>query len=165
MSKQNTENMGILEKRRIEAAIIKPIYEVMKRELGQEKAQSIIAEAIKQDAIRQGKTMAANTRSSSGKLLPTSIATLVAIQPLWTKEDALTIEPVSQSEEHLTYRVTRCRYAEMYREMGLEEIGYLLSCNRDLSFIEGYAPNITLERPHTLMQGDHYCDFHYQVKS
>lgn len=164
MGKQHNESMGILEKRRIEASIIKPIYEVMKRELGQTKAQALIAEAIKNDAINQGREMANNTRTTSGEPLPTSIATLVAIQPLWTKEDALQIEPISQSESHLEYRVTRCRYAEMYHEMGLAEIGYLLSCNRDLSFIEGYAPQISLDRPHTLMQGDHYCDFHYQTQ-
>ena len=52
----------------------------------------------------------------------------------------------------------------MYKEMGLEEIGFLLSCNRDSKFIEGYAPNVSLSRPHTVMNGDGFCDFRYRLQ-
>lgn len=48
--------------------------------------------------------------------------------------------------------------------MGLEEIGFLLSCNRDSKFIEGYAPNVSLSRPHTVMNGDGFCDFRYRLQ-
>lgn len=41
------EPLGILARRRIEAEIIKPIYEIMKREFGLERAQAVIAEAVR----------------------------------------------------------------------------------------------------------------------
>ena len=53
------------------------------------------------------------------------------------------------------------RYAEMYRSMGLGEIGHLLSCQRDGSFCEGYDPKLKFARTQTLMQGASHCDFHY----
>lgn len=74
------------------------------------------------------------------------------------------IEVLDNTHDKYSYNVHRCRYAEMYKEMGLEEIGFLLSCNRDSKFIEGYAPNIKLTRPHTVMNGDGFCDFRYQLK-
>ncbi len=151
------QEIGILQRRRIEAEIIKPLYEILKRELGLEPAQRIIAEAINASAIQAGKEMAAKEAGD------TSIKTFIAIQHLWTKDDALEYEVVSQGKDHYDYNVTQCRYAQMYKEMGLEEIGFLLSCNRDSKFIEGYAPQITLERPHTLMQGHSHCDFRYRL--
>jgi hypothetical protein len=67
------------------------------------------------------------------------------------------------TDERFDFDVTRCRYAEMYREMGLEAIGDLLSCNRDGTFVEGYNPDITMEREHTIMQGHGRCTFRYRL--
>ena len=49
----------------------------------------------------------------------------------------------------------------MYRDMGLAEIGTLLSCVRDQEFIEGYDPTIAMTRTQTLMEGASHCDFRY----
>ena len=49
----------------------------------------------------------------------------------WTRGGALEIEVPEASDERFDFNVTRCRYAEMYREMGPGGIGHLLSCNRD----------------------------------
>lgn len=152
------DELGILQQRKIEAEIIKPIYEVLVREVGLEKARAVIEEAIAQSAIDAGRAFAAKEK---GK---TSIESFAALQYLWEKGNALEIEVISKDAESYEYRVKRCKYAEMYHEVGLGEIGFLLSCNRDAKFIEGYAPHITLNRPHTIMNGDGFCDFCYQVK-
>lgn len=70
---------------------------------------------------------------------------------------------MAQDDETLAFNVTRCRYAEMYRSMGLGEIGHLLSCNRDGTFIEGYDSRIKMERTQTIMQGASHCDFRYRM--
>jgi hypothetical protein len=49
----------------------------------------------------------------------------------------------------------------MYRDMGLGEIGHLLSCQRDATFCEGYDSRLTLRRTQTIMQGASHCDFDY----
>ena len=80
---------------------------------------------------------------------------------LWTRDDALEIEVLAQDEERLHFNVTRCRYAELYRALGLDELGATLSCNRDFAFIEGFNPGASLERTQTIMEGAPFCDFRF----
>jgi hypothetical protein len=85
-----------------------------------------------------------------------------AIQPRWTAEDALRIDVVKSTESEFAFNVMRCRYAEMYRSMGLAELGAVLSCNRDGAFCEGYDKRLKLQRTQTLMGGATHCDFRYR---
>ncbi len=61
------------------------------------------------------------------------------------------------------FNVTRCRYAEMYRELGIPHLGPVLSCARDFALIEGFNPLIRLTRTQTLMDGAPTCDFRYRL--
>ncbi len=61
------EEIGILQRRKIEAEIIKPIYEIMKREFGLEAARKVVEEAIAQAAIDAGKSFA--SKKSMAKLI------------------------------------------------------------------------------------------------
>ena len=82
----------------------------------------------------------------------------------WKTGGALETTTLQATPERFDFDVTRCRYAEMYREMGLEDIGDLLSCNRDGTFVEGYNQDITMEREHTIMQGHGRCTFRYRLR-
>lgn len=155
---QEFPEIGILHRRKIEAEIIKPIYEILIRNYGKEAAKVVIEEAVAKAAIEAGKEFAAKEPNG------TSVESFVALQHLWEQDDALTITVVENSHEKYDYNVYRCKYAEMYKEMGLAEIGFLLSCNRDSKFIEGYAPQVNLDRPHTIMMGDGICDFRYCLR-
>ena len=151
-------DLPILEQRRIEASIIKPIYEELKRELGEKDAKRILSTAIRRDAVEQGRAYAAAQDA------PTSLLGYHALLPQWTANGALEVRIHAVTESSLSYDVTRCRYAEMYREMGLAEIGHLLSCGRDGTFCTGYDPRIELERSQTIMQGASHCDFRFRWK-
>jgi hypothetical protein len=157
MSKLEGE-LGILARRRIEAEIIKPIYEILKREQGKEFAAAVIGEAVGNAAIQAGKHFAALEEQGA------DLKSFVELQVLWEQDDALKIDIIASDAERYDYDVKRCRYAEMYTEMGLGEIGHLLSCNRDELFIVGYNPDIELTRTQTIMGGDHRCDFRYRAK-
>ena len=75
---------------------------------------------------------------------------------------ALEIEMLRQDEDHLDFNVTRCRFAEMYRAMGLEDLGSSLSCCRDFTLVEGFNPALRLVRTQTLMEGASHCDFRFR---
>jgi hypothetical protein len=60
------------------------------------------------------------------------------------------------------FNVTRCRYAEMYRRLGLADLGPILSCSRDGEMIAGFNPDIEFRRTQTLMVGATHCDFRYR---
>ena len=77
---------------------------------------------------------------------------------------ALEVEVLEKTDEQFDFNVTRFRYAETYKEMGLGKIGHLLSCGRDGSFCKGYDPSIELDRGQTIMQGATHCDFRYRVQ-
>ena len=148
--------LPIIELRRIEANIIKPIYEEMTAELGEEKARRILGSAIRKAAIEQGRTLAAASEE------PASIVGFANLLERWTANDALRIEILEQDDERFDFNVVRCRYSEMYREMGLGDIGALLSCNRDGAFCEGSAERLELSRTQTIMSGASHCNFRYR---
>jgi hypothetical protein len=149
-------DLPMIEQRRIEANVIKPIYEEMKAELGEATARRILESAIRKAAIAQGRAYAqADPREKS-------LARFHDLLPQWSANGALEVDVLRQSEDALDYDVTRCRYAEMYREMGLADIGHLLSCGRDGTFCRGYDPRIKLERTQTIMQGASHCDFRFR---
>lgn len=152
-------DMPILQRRRIEAMVLGHVYEEMKTRMSVEEAQSIIGAAVTKSAIEQGKSMAEDLGHAP------SLQDFLDIMPLWTKDDALQIEVLDSGEDKLDFNVTRCRYSEMYREMGLGDIGHLLSCNRDGDFCIGYNPDMELTRTQTIMKGASHCDFRYRMKS
>jgi len=153
------QRLGILEQRRIEAAFAKGVYEEMKAELGEARAKAILSRAV----VKMAKATAAEMAREAPGGEP-SLAHFIALQPLWTKGDALRIETLRQDERHYDFNVTRCRYAEMYLEMGLADLGAVLSCNRDGAFCEGYHPKLRLERTQTIMGGASHCDFRYRME-
>lgn len=154
----NESELGILARRRIEAEIIKPIYQILVREIGKARAQAVIGEAVEQAAIGAGREFASKEPGGA------TLRSFVKLQYLWEKDNALDVRVIDDDGQQYNYDVTRCRYAEMYQEMGLGEIGHLLSCARDDKFIVGYAPEVELQRTTTIMSGDACCDFRYRLK-
>ena len=146
-----------LTKRRLQAQVIGPIYFEMVAAIGEEKASAILDAAIRKAAIAEGKEFA--RRAPRGT---TSMADFIKLYELWTADGALEMKVLEASAEKFDFDITRCRYAEAYREMGLGKIGHLLSCNRDGTFCQGYDPNISLERKQTIMQGASSCTFRYR---
>ncbi|UPY38049.1 L-2-amino-thiazoline-4-carboxylic acid hydrolase [Sediminicoccus sp. KRV36] len=146
--------LSILEQRRIEAAFAKGIFEEMAATLGEEQATAILTRAIVKLARQAGATIAAEAPAPS-------IQHFADAMERWKLDDALRIEVLRQDETHFDFNVTRCRYAESYREMGLAKLGAVLSCNRDGAFCEGYDPKLKLERTQTIMGGATHCNFRY----
>jgi hypothetical protein len=149
------EEVGTLQRRTIEAGVIGPIYRELVSELGVEPAQRVIEAAIRKAAIADGRSFASRTPGG------TSLGTFEELQVLWTKCDVLETRVLLSTDERYDYDVTRCRYAETYRQMGLAEIGHLLSCNRDGVFCQGYDIRIRLVRSQTIVEGADHCDFRY----
>lgn len=148
-------SLPIIERRKIEAEILKQVYDTACETMSKEDAQTLIGESVRRASIHQAQTFAGQEPEG------TSLESFIRLFDLWTANDALEIEVLRADAERFDFNVKRCRYAEMYRDMGLGEIGHLLSCQRDGTFCEGYNPDIKFERNQTLMQGASHCDFRY----
>lgn len=146
--------VGILTRREIEARILAPVIDALAREFPRQRVIEIVRDVIVDIARRQGRGLA----ESDDRSLTAFAATLGP----WQKDDAMRLEVLEQSDTQLAFDVTRCRYAEMYRALGIAELGRVLSCNRDAALIEGFNPEISLARSQTIMQGASCCDFRYR---
>lgn len=150
-------DLPMLEQRRIEANILKPVYREMVDQLGEEKAQEILGAAIIRDSISQGQAYAEGLEDRG----------LIAFRDTmaqWKASGALEMEMLKETDEEVHFNVVRCKYSEMYREMGVGDIGHLLSCNRDGTFCTGFNPDIKLDRTQTIMSGASHCDFRYRIE-
>ena len=152
--------LPMLERRRIEATILKHVYDTLIESHGREVAARAIADAVRRSSIEQAGQLAAS--ETDGK---TSMRTFIARQAQWRMGDALRTETLHESDTAFDFNVTRCRYAEMYREMGLGDLGHLLSCNCDGTFLEGFDPRLRLDRAQTIMGGAPCCTFRYRLAS
>jgi len=149
--------VGVLTRREIEARMLAPVIEALGERFGRDEVVAIVRDVIVALAREQGRAMA-ETRQDA------SLTTFASTLEPWTRDDALRLEVREQSDDRLSFDVTRCRYAEMYRALGIPELGAVLSCNRDAALIEGFNPGVTLVRTQTIMQGAPCCDFRYATR-
>jgi hypothetical protein len=147
--------VGVLTRREIEARILLPMLRAFAEELGEERVLEI-AKAVIVDLARQQGEELARQQGCCG------LDAFAGALEDWKKDDAYVMEMLEQSDERLAFNVTRCRYAEMYRSLGVPGLGRLLSCNRDFALIRGFNPDVTLTRTQTLMEGASHCDFRFE---
>jgi L-2-amino-thiazoline-4-carboxylic acid hydrolase len=74
------------------------------------------------------------------------------------------MEQLELSKKRFDFNITRCQYAEMYKDLGMADLGVILSCSRDFALIEGFNPRMTLLRTKTIMEGYDHCDFRIAIK-
>lgn len=151
-----THPLPLLRRREIEAGVIAPLVAAFAAEVGADRAREIAARVIKELA-RQGGCAAAAALGGNG------LPELQRAVERWTDDDALELDVLRDDAEAFEFNVVRCRYAEMYRRLGLADLGPVLSCSRDAAMVEGFNPAIAFTRTQTLMEGATHCDFRYRV--
>jgi hypothetical protein len=144
--------IGVLTRREIEARIVGPLLEALGHEFDRERVLEVAQDVIIRIAREQGAQLA---EVMQGRTLAHFARSL----EFWKKDDALEIYLLEQTDQKFSFNVTRCRYAELYRALGIPELGALLSCNRDFALVEGFNPDIALTRTQTIMEGAPFCDF------
>ena len=147
--------LPLLHQREIEARIVGPLVQAFASEFGQERTLAIVRGVITQLAHQAGAELA---RTLGERSLEAFAKTL----DRWRENDALEIEVLERSSDRLSFNVVRCRYAEMYRALGLADLGSALSCQRDFALAEGFSPDIKLARTQTLLEGAPFCDFRFE---
>jgi len=147
-----------LERREIQASFFACLIRAYTNVLGYDKALELASNAIREDAMQTGRSMA-------GKYGGNTFSDLLSmIREVWAEEDALEFDILESTSQALNFNVTRCRYAELYDRLGLKEYGYCLSCNRDEALIQAFNPGMKLFRTQTIMQGAKICDFRIIMK-
>lgn len=145
-----------LERRKIESGVLVPMVQAFQRAMGTEQANCVAKEVIAELARQDGKRWAGEFGDD--------LAAIHRVAQIWADGGALAIEWLGRSDTHLDFNVTRCRYAELYQELGLPELGELFHCARDFAMMDGFSSNIALKRSQTIMNGAACCDFRFAAK-
>lgn len=151
-------SIDLLTRREIEARIAGPLLRAFCEEFGQERAMAVASKAVALLARQAGQDLA---RAFGGY---NSLGNLALGLEAMNKGGALEADMERVSDKEFRMTVRRCRFAEMYRELGLGDAGHALSCARDFKLVEGFNPDIKLTRTKTLMEGHDCCDFVFKAK-
>jgi hypothetical protein len=148
--------IGVLTRREVEARILSPVIEALGESFGRDQVLSVVQPTIVKIAREQGADL-------SKQMGNNSLQDFAETLQFWIRDDALNIEVIEESEDVLSFNVTRCRYAELYNRLGIGDLGTIFSCTRDFALIEGFNPDVSLTRTQTIMEGAPFCDFRYRL--
>ena len=153
----DNDKLTLLERRILEAQAVAPVIRAFTEVVGIDTAKEVL-QRVNEDLGREsGCQMAGVPANDSLAALAEEIAT-------WGEDGSLEEEIIEQTDRAYVFNVTRCKFAEKYEELGVRDLGYALSCCRDMTFVEGYNPKIKLRRTQTIMEGGECCDFHYVIE-
>ena len=72
-----------------------------------------------------------------------------------------TIEYPIDNDKEVEFNTKECIMAEVFKELGAEDLGYLMVCKPDYDSTPVYNENVSLIRTKCLMFGDECCDTKY----
>jgi hypothetical protein len=157
-SVKRVQDVPMPSRREIEARMVVPFLEAFFKEVGEKRGLEIASHVISQLALSEGKKIAEFVGGNSLRCL------MEKLVPIFGHGGSLKIEIKEDSEKCIRFDVTECIYAKMYKEIGLEEYGSLLSCQRDRFFFEGFNPDFVFTRKGTIIEGYPCCDFCLELK-
>jgi L-2-amino-thiazoline-4-carboxylic acid hydrolase len=148
--------VSVIEQAKIQAQVLVPLVKAMQAELGEEKANRLVRKALGDLYRGFGEEFwKSKNEPDLGKSVASAFKT-------YAQDGALDYRVDEQSQDAFALDVTRCRYAEFYKELGAPELGFLLVCTADFAVAEGFGPDVRLTRTQTIMQGASHCDFRYR---
>jgi hypothetical protein len=152
-------SIPVIQQAKIQAQVLVPLVKALRAELGEERANALVRKALGGLYRRYGEELRrAKNEKDVGKLMASAFAA-------YARDDALDYRVIARSQDLFEFDVTRCGYAEFYRELGEPELGFLLVCGADFAVAEGPGSDIALTRTQTIMQGASHCDFRYHRRS
>lgn len=146
-----------LQRRKIEGRVLIPFIAACREKFGEGPTRELIDAAIRSLAAADGTRWAGTFGADIEGLRRVA-------EDVWAGGGGMELEVVDQAADHLDFNVTRCRYAEFYKELGLADLGALIHCSRDHAMVEGFNDGLELTRSQTIMAGGNCCDFRFRRK-
>jgi hypothetical protein len=149
--------ISLLDKTRIQAQVIVPVLRTLRAELGKDKADAIVKQALRDWSRRLFAALGEGIEGSPRRKW-------AIVQSAWNEVSAREVEfkMLRHDKEALEIDVTRCRFAEFFRALGEPQLGALLICEADFDIAAVGGREVGLERAQTIMQGAPSCAFRYK---
>ena len=149
--------VSLLDKTRMQAQVLVPVLRALRAELGKDKADAIVKQALRDWSKQLFAAIGASIEGSPRRKWATMQA---ALGDVTLKE--IEFETRRHDKEVFEFDVTRCRFAEFFRELGEPELGALLICATDFDIASASDGEVSLDRAQTIMQGAPSCTFRYK---
>ena len=149
--------LSLLDKVRIQAQVLVPVLRALRAELGKEKAEAIVKQALR-DWSKE--LFAAVGDSVDGSPRRKWAALHTAMGEISERE--VTVEMRRQDKEALEFDITHCRFAEFFRALDEPDLGALLLCSTDIDIAAAGGDEVSFTREQTIMQGAPSCTFRYK---
>jgi hypothetical protein len=149
--------VSLLDKTRMQAQVLVPVLRALRAELGKDKADAIVRQALRDWSKELFATVGEGIEGGPRRKWA---AMQGALNDASAKE--VEFEVLRHDKEALDIDVTRCRFAEFFRALGEPELGALLICETDFDIASAGAGEVTLDRAQTIMQGAPSCTFRYK---
>jgi hypothetical protein len=151
-------DIPLIEQVKIQAKVLVPLVKALQAELGEERANAIVRNALGDLYRKYGEKW---WRTQGARNLEEKVASAFE---MFAAGDALKYRVIKKTPDALELNVTECRYAEFYKKIGAPELGFLLTCGGDTDFfrVEGFGARLNVTQ--TIMQGASRCDFRYARK-
>jgi hypothetical protein len=146
------DHVSPLTRREIEARIAGPLIRAFMEQFGRDETLAVVRKVIKQLARESGILRASQAGGNS-------LADFAKSGTPWEADGALEKEVLEFSDTKYDYNIIRCQYAEMYKNLGMQDLGQILSCCRDFDMVQGFNSMMKLVRTKTIMDGHDHCDF------
>jgi len=155
----NEQQVSHLQRRRIEGRVLVPFIDACREKFGDAATREVVASFIEKASVADGEKSAQHFGDDMAGLRR-------IVDELWGGPGGgLDVQMLAHDDDRLDFNVTRCRYAELYKEWGLSGLGFQLQCSRDHAMLKGFNDGIELDRSQTIMQGAACCDFRFRKKA
>lgn len=157
MDSTDEKNIPLLDEIKIQTKVIVTILKVLRAELGKEKADVLIGNALRsyvRDVYHE------IGERKSGNPYEKWEAVWDELRPRIGEN--VEREYMKNDSNGREYNVNRCGFAEYFKELNEPELGMILMCDFDFYIAEIGEPVVELTRTQTIMEGADRCDFCYR---
>jgi predicted ArsR family transcriptional regulator len=151
--------LSLLDKTRIQAQVLVPVMRALRDELGREKADALVRDALRDWSKALFADIGNGIEGSSKRKWATMQSALADFT-----EREVTFDLLRQDKQAYEFDVTSCRFAEFFRALGEPELGSLLVCATDVDIVDAAGGEVSFDRTQTLMQGAPCCTFRYKFE-
>jgi predicted ArsR family transcriptional regulator len=158
MTDQSEITISHLQRRKIEGRVLIPFLQAVTEKFGEDAMHELLDTTIRRIATQDGAAWAK-------KFGRTTASMRQVAEEVWAGGGGMNVDVLGETDDRLDFNITRCGYAEFYKQLGLAELGFRILCNRDEAAVAGFNDQLEMSRSQTIMQGAACCDFRFRKKA
>ncbi len=150
-------HLPYLDRVKIQTEILLPLFRRMRDELGNERACELLRGAVHEYSTTLGEELAQSNEHAP-------LEKIRGMIPIFAADNAVAVDALADTDDELTFNVTKCKYAEYFHDLGEPEFGAILTCEIDPPLTKAIGAGLTLERTQTRMSNAGHCDFSWKQR-